>query len=146
MPKGVLPFDGFWGLKQIVGQAQVHLGVAALDATKGRPDEQANMGVDDAQPDAGGGTRKNPSAPRPGTIRLSGIRKQPNPFGPIASDLDLWKDNPVEADMSTMRTSCPPLALRPELSMTAWAGAWASGGILAQRTSGIGGFPTMQLT
>jgi hypothetical protein len=37
-------------------------------------------------------------AQNPGPIRLSGIRKQPEFFGRITSDLDLWKDNPVEAD------------------------------------------------
>jgi HEAT repeat protein len=31
-------------------------------------------------------------------LRLSGLRRQPQPFGRIFSDLDLWKDNPVEAD------------------------------------------------
>ncbi len=53
-----------------------------------------------SQPDGGKGSSgdKDKHSSKSVGIRISGIRKQKEFLGPISSDLDMWKTNPVEAD------------------------------------------------
>jgi hypothetical protein len=61
--------------------------------------EEGGTGTGKGQPpDTGKDQPPTTPAPSHGVIRLSGIRKQPDFLGRVFSDLDLWKDNPVEAD------------------------------------------------